>query len=227
MRRAAALSVLALTGLTLASCSSDQAVSYGEEDILLPATLKEAMVLADRVAGEWSEGAYVTELGGGFTLMDATGRATNHSFVYHARDGAIRRVMNLHILGGIVWHDDRVNPGAPDPPFQDLDSIADSDAAVAVAINLAESINAANADSIPVTELFAAALLSRNQWPPPSIGPAEELAWRVDFIVLRPVPPNTVPVPFSTVRFYLEPETLEPLGDPVVPAFGPELYSGP
>ena len=75
--------------------------------ILLPATLKEAMVLADRVAGEWSEGAYVTELGGGFTIMDANGGSTNHSFVYHARDGAIRRVMNLHILGGIVWHDDR------------------------------------------------------------------------------------------------------------------------
>jgi hypothetical protein len=211
-----------------ACSSSDSGVTYGENDLLLPATLKEALVLADRVAKEWADNAYVTELGGGFTIMDANGRSENHTFVYHARVGAIRRFMNLHMIGGIVWHDDQIT-GFPEQPFADLDSFADSDAAVAFAINLAEDINAATADSIPVTEKFAAALLSRPQWPPAGsgIGGNPELAWRVDFLVFQAVANSSTPVPFSTVRFYLDPVTLAPLGDPVVPAFGPELYSGP
>jgi hypothetical protein len=49
----------------------------------------------------------------------------------------------------------------------------------------------------------------------------------VDFLIFQSVTSGAAPVPFSTVRFYLDPISLEPLGDPVVPVFGPELYSGP
>jgi hypothetical protein len=210
----------ALAGLALlaagAGCSSDSPAGLTDDAMPLPATLFEAMTLAQAEARRWSENAQVARIGGGFTVMDAEGRARDHTFVWFARDGQIRRRLDQHLFSGVPWQiDQRVSE--PDPPL-DLSLYLDSDVMVPAAINVAEEINAqAMTDSIPITESFSARLSSRPAWPEPVGGvSADSVAWRVDFLELAPSPTNGTLVWWSTARFYFDPRTGE-LYEAVVP----------
>jgi len=193
--------------LLVGGCSSSDTPFELDDDALgLPATLKEAHALASRLARETSDRAYVTELGGKFTIMDRDGRARNHSFVFHAVDGQlVFRRIEVDLIGGSPWIlAETVGP--PPPAFPDLEAIGDSDDAIAAALGRAELINAANPDSIPIPEIFAARIRSSPQWPENSSNSTEEpqVAWRVDFLEQMPPPSGAtgVVVPWSTARFY-------------------------
>jgi hypothetical protein len=217
----AALVALAVAG----GCASDGPYSVSDEGIPLPATVFEAFRLAASEAATWSENAQVTSVGGGFTVLDGDGRGRNHTFAFHARDGQIRRRLDMHLFGGIPYQiDTRIQ--APPPPLSIPDYV-DTDVAVPAAINVALEINAMFPDSIPVPESFAARLSSRPAWPEPiSIDqPADSVAWRVDFLLMQVFPASGAEVWWSTARFYLDPRTGQLYGT-VVPD-QPELYPFP
>lgn len=199
----------ALAWLLGGCSSSDAPFELDEGSIELPATLLEAHPLAAKLAREESPNAYVTEMGGGFTIMDAQGRARNHSFVFHSTEGQLvfRRIF-VDLIGGSPWVMEE-NVGPPPQPFIDLDAIGDSDLAIAAALNIAHEINSAQPDSIPIPELFAARIRSTAQWPEQagSSTADPQIAWRVDFLVELPPAsdPTGVPIPWSTARFYFTP----------------------
>lgn len=226
MRRRFALSALVVAVLAGGGGCSDSPTSFSDDALRLPATLGEAQRLADQIAGEWSENAQLARIGGGFTVMNSDGRARNHSFVYFARDGRIRRKLDLHLISGVPWHFDQI-VSEPDPPL-DLTGLSGSDIVIPAAINFAEVINEAFPDSIPIPEDFSARLSSRAVWPEPG-GPddPQEVAWRVDFLVSQVNPSSGAVVWYSSARFYYRPESqeLELLGT-VIPN-QPELYPFP
>ncbi|MBZ0267449.1 hypothetical protein K8I85_04790, partial [bacterium] len=128
----------------------------------------------------------------------------------------------------------------PPPSFgfpYDLDEIADSDAAIAAALNEAALANQVRPDSIPMPEgafddnafVYAAKILSTPQYPEPNEpdGLENYVAWRVDFLTMAVAGGGGVPVPFSLVRFYLNPVTLELVTAPIVSAEGGELFPWP
>jgi hypothetical protein len=225
--RALAIGV-ALTGAS-GCLSTDPSAQYSRGAIILPATLLEAYSLAEELALDWSPNAFVTSLGGGFTVMDETGGARNHSFVFHARDRFTHRRLTVHLFGGSPWMIDAA-VGPPPARFVDFEEMIDSDVAVAAAINLAELANSVTPDSISVPEEFAARLLSTSVWPEAAPGDqvaANTVAWRVDFLELDVLEQTEVPVYWSTARFYFDPYTGELLGEPVFPASGREIYPFP
>jgi len=232
---AALLGTALLAGLAGAGCSSsDSPLEYSDDAVLLPATVREMYTVAYDLAREVSDRAYVTKMGGGFAIMNSEGRARHHSFIFHAQEGqAVYREITIHLIAGSSWITERSVPPPP-PPFVDFDELADSDAAVARALAVADSLNAIAPGSIPVPPgrgdpsayEFAAKISSVPQWPEPGSGnPADpRIAWRVDFLTEAVVGSSGVLVPFSTVRFYFEPVTLDPLDDPIVST---ELYPRP
>lgn len=218
--RSALLCVL----LIATGCSSDAPLEYGDDAILLPATLGEAYGLAEAIALEWSESAWVTKLGGGFTIMDADGRSQNHSFRFHSRFGPSSKRLDIHLIGGAAWTQEQIDH-PPAPTFRGFDEIADSDEAVAAAINIAALLNETSPGSLPIPERFAARLESRVQWPEAGSGlpGSPKVAWRVDFIIENEIAVGQA-VPFSTARFYFDPVSLELFGDPIIST---ELYPRP
>jgi hypothetical protein len=201
-----------------------------EEAVLFPATCKEALPLAEKVARGWRENAFLTGMGGGFTVTDAEGRARNHTFIFHARDGFTTRELKVHLFSGLPWKGERT----VDPPvilIDGFEEVLDSREAVAFAINEAEDWNEQNPGQIiRIPEFFAPRISTKPVYPEfdaaNQILP-EEAAWRVDFLVEGPIEDSTSPVWWSTVRFYLDPVTGQRLGDPEIPVPGPVLYPFP
>lgn len=226
MRRYFVLAALAIAVLGTSGGCSDSPTSFSDDAILLPATLSEALQLADQIAGEWSENAQLARIGGGFTVMNAEGRARNHTFVYFARDGRIRRKLDLHLISGVPWQFDQI-VSEPDPPL-DLTGLSGSDVVIPAAINFAELVNEAFPDSIPIPENFSARLSSRPVWPEPGgTDDPTNVAWRVDFLVSQVNPASGAIVWYSSARFYYRPESqeLELLGTAIPNQ--PELYPFP
>ncbi len=221
------LAAVAAVGL-LAGCSSDTPFEIDEDAVTFPATVKEAFAVAEGVALDWSEKAYVARLGGEFTVLDAEGRGRNHSFTFYARNGTISEKLVVHILSGAPYtRDDRVP--VPEPSFRDFDAIVDTDAAVAIAINEALAWNEANPDdALTIPDRFGARLLSLPVWPLVAAGgstPREDLAWRIDFLVEDEGgdPPRLIW--WSLGRVYLDPMSGQALGEPVIPPSGREAYT--
>lgn len=204
------LSVATLAA-ALAGCSDDNPATFSEGAVLLPATLKEALPLADAVAREWNEQAFLAGLGGGLTVADGEGRSRNHSFVYYARFGPTSlRKLTIDFVNAVPWTRD-TPVAAPPMPFRDRDFL-DSDDVVDACRALAASLNE-NGTVIPAAQSYAARLLSIPVWPEP--GPQSTpntIAWRVDFLVLKEGPL----VWLSVARFYVDPWTGQFLGQPIV-----------
>jgi hypothetical protein len=214
--------------------------STSESALILPASLHEGYSLALAVALDWSDDVFlrtsggrgyyfVQSAGGGFAVMDATGRSRNHSFQFHSRTKGSNLV--VHLLEGIPWTQE-VPDAVPPPPillhFRPFEELLGSDVVVPSAIQRAESINAQFPDSIPAATEYAARLLSIPTWPEPDFvgDDADSIAWRVDFLVLADFLAAGGPTYGSVARFYLHPDTGESLGAPVVPD-NPELYPFP
>ncbi len=223
----------------LASGCGDE-FSTSEGALLLPASLHEGYSLGLEVALEWSDdvflrtsggGGYhfVQSAGGGFAVMDASGRSRNHSFQFHSRTKGMNFI--VHLLEGIPWTQE-VPDAVPPPPillhFVPFERLVGSEIVVPNAINRAESINAQFPDSIPAATDYAARLLSIPTWPEPDFvgDEADSIAWRVDFLVVTDFPAADGATYGSVARFYLHPDTGESLGAPVVPD-APELYPFP
>jgi hypothetical protein len=204
-----------------AACSDENPATFSDGAVILPATLKEALALADTIALDWNDGAYLAGLGGGFTVGDEEGRSRNHSFVYYARFGPTSlRKLTIDFINATPWTLETVVGSAPFP-FPDRDFL-DSDEVVGVCVDLAEMLNQ-NGQVIPDATNYAARLLSIPVWPEP--GPQSspsEIAWRVDFLVLTNGPQDT-PVWYSVARMYVDPWNGQFLGQAVVPV-QPELY---
>lgn len=243
-RRAARLALApfvlaaALGASFLSGCeSSDAPFELADDAIDLPATMMEAYRLANRLALDESERAYVTKMGGGFTLMNHLGQARNHSFVFHAREGiGVSRRFIIHLIAGAPWiQTSTVN--SPPQSFADVEALADSDEAIAAVLEFTAQTNTAFPDSIPLPEgafdddafVYAAKILSNPQWPEPNdtSGESPRVAWRVDFLTTGVPGGGGVPVPYSLVRFYLDPVTLEVLAAPIKSGPGGELYPWP
>lgn len=223
--------VAAGLGLTAALCTAgcgDDPASYSNDALLLPATVTEAYRFADALAHEWSPSAFVTSMGGSFAVMDSLGRARNHSFVFHARDGQIYRRLTIHLIEGTPWMQDMIVPEPP-PPFVQVESLIDSDVAIGLALNLAQLVNEAHPDSIPIPVEFAARLQSVPVYPEPGTDPDPntEVAWRVDFLELDVLESSNSLVYWSTARFYFDPYSGTLFGQPVLPPTGRELYPFP
>jgi hypothetical protein len=216
-RRPAAL--LAGVLLALQGCASDAPFEYGEDALLLPATLGDALPLAEAQARAEYPNAYLTRMGGGFTVEDEQGRSHNHSFIFHARVGPSRYQIDVHLIHGSPWVQTRTETDPP-PPFAEADLVLDSDGVVTRAIQLAPL------NGVPLTGVYSARLSTTPAWPEPENvnDPGDRIAWRVDFLVLQPSGATTVY--FSTARFYFDPRTGDLLGSPVVPS-DPELYPFP
>jgi hypothetical protein len=210
----------ALCCIFAAGCASDAPLEYGEDALILPATVLEALPLALAEAQAEEPNAYVTRLGGGFTVLDEAGRGSNHSFLFHARAarGVLRRV-TVHLVHGSPWVDVVTVPDAP-PPFDPAELTIDSDAVIERAIQLAPQYG------IALTPAYGARLSAIASWPEPenASDPGSEIAWRVDFLVLQPL--GNTSVYFSTARFYFHPTDADLLGPPEHPP-GPELYPFP
>lgn len=206
----------------LAGCAAETPLEYGRDALLLPATLQETLPLARARAQEVASGAYVTRLGGGFSVMDATGRGPSHTFVFHARVApqTFRRI-TVHVIHGSPWVDDvPVSPADAPAPFDEAELTLDSDGVVERTVQLAPSYGVAPGDA------YAARLSAVPSFPEPPGGVGDVVAWRVDVLVLLPSGDGP-PVYFSAARFYFDPETAELLDDPVIPGTGPELYPWP
>ena len=203
------------------ACSDDNPATFTDRAIILPATLKEALPLADTIALEWNDGAYLGGMGGGFTVGDEEGRSRNHSFVYYARFGPTSlRKLTIDFINATPWTLE-TNVGSAPFPFPDRDFL-DSDEVVGISRDQADMLNQ-NGQVIPDATDYAARLLSIPVWPEP--GPQSQpvdLAWRVDFLILTDGPQGT-PVWYSVARFYVDPWTGQFRGQPVVPV-QPELY---
>jgi hypothetical protein len=226
--RSAALVLFGAGVSATGGCSSEDPASFSEDALLLPATLFEALPLATDIARDWNGSAFVTSLGGGYTVMDAEGRALNHSFEFHGRFGLQWRRLTVDLVNGVPWTLDSVVP-APPPAFRTLD-VFDSDVAVAFAISWAELINADDPGTIPDAQYFAARLLSDAVWPEPTsvTVPADSVAWRVDFLQLDAFSStDSTPVWWSLARMYIDPDDAKFLGSPVIPPSGRELYPFP
>jgi hypothetical protein len=220
LKPARALLAPAVAALLGGACASETPVEYGSDPILLPATLGDALPLAEDLARDLAERPYVTRLGGGLAVMDSEGRAWNHSFVFHAREGpSILRKITVHLVHGIPWVDVVTVSDAP-PPFPPALLGLDSDGVVARAIQLAPQYG------LDLPAAYAARLSVVPAWPEPETvdDQAEEVAWRVDFLKLTPIEGTSVW--FSTARFYFDPVTAEPFDDPVIPEAA-ELYPFP
>jgi hypothetical protein len=215
-RRALALGA-ACGALALGGCS-DTPFEYSDDAMRLPSTLKDALPLATSAARARAPGAFVTRMGGGFTVMDDRGRASDHSFVFHAREGQAKIKITVHLIHGSPWVQDEIVPDIP-RPFADSTLALDSDGVVERAVQLAPS------HGVDVPERFAARLSTTPSWPEPHdvTQTGDVIAWRVDFLVLQPIGGSTVY--FSAARFYFDPVTGEELGVVVPPQ--PELYPFP
>ncbi len=210
----------AFASTALSGCGSDSPLEYGADALILPATLGEALPLALSEARAEEEGAYVTRLGGGFTVMDEGGRGPNHTFIFHARAGrGVLRRITVHLFHGSPWVDVVTVPEAP-APFDSTELVLDSDDVVERAIQLAPQ------HGIALTPAFAARLSAVPVWPEPenATDVSTNVAWRVDFLVLQPL--GNTSVYFSAARFYFDPTDAELLGPPEEPAT-PELYPFP
>ncbi len=209
-------------GLLLGGCAEETPLEYGHDALLLPATLQDALPLALAQARQVAPGAYVTRLGGGFSVMDAAGRGSSHSFVFHARVApqTFRRI-TVHLVHGSPWVSDVPVPPPDAPaPFEPEELVLDSDSVVERTVQLAPSYGVLPADA------YAARLSAVPAYPEPPGAAASLVAWRVDVLVLREAGDGP-PVYFSAARFYFDPGTAELLDDPVIPATGPELYPYP
>lgn len=208
----------ALWALVAAGCGSDSPFEYSDQALLLPATLEDALPLATSQARARSEGAYVTRMGGGFSVMDAQGRAWNHSFIFHAREGRVLRKITVHLIHGSPWVTDENVPDIP-RPFADSTLALDSGDVVERAVQLAPS------HGLALPSEFAARLSTSPVWPEPTNPPPPNpvVAWRVDFLTLQPISGSLVY--FSSARFYFNPVTGDELGTVILTA--PELYPFP
>ena len=208
-----------------AGCGADTPLEYSDDALILPATLQEALPLAQAQARAVSKDAYLTRMGGGYTVMDSTGRSANQTFVFHARVGpSSARRITVHLIHGSPWVYDLSIPSADLPPrFHDADLVLDSDGVVERVRQLAGGY------VIRPAEAYAARLSVIPSWPEPtSVGQsADRVAWRVDVLVLQSVSADGPPVYFSAARFYFDPGTADLLGDPVIPETGAELYPFP
>jgi hypothetical protein len=220
IRRLAPRFAALVVSLVLVGCGSDDPIEYGDDALLLPATLGEALPLATSEARAREEGAYLTRLGGGFTVLDEGGQGANHTFVFHTRAtrGVLRRI-TVHLFHGSPWVDVVTVPEAP-PPFDAAELSLDSDAVVERAIQLAPIY------AVALAPAYSARLSTVPSWPEPEsvTDVGTDVAWRVDFLVLQPIGNTTVY--FSSARFYFDPESGDLLGPPEHPA-SPELYPFP
>lgn len=217
-----------LVGLLFGACSQDD-YQFDSDTVHWPASIREAYPVARGVAQDWAPDVFIQSVGGGFGVMDADGRAQNHSFQFHSR----RKLQNLkvHLFAGIPWTQAETDVVTPPPIavnfvlFENL--TVDSDDVVPQSIDWAFEVNQAHPDSIPGGTDYSARLLSIPAWPErplPQVG--DSLAWRVDFLIEDTFSGAGGRTYFSVARFYFHPRTGERLGHPVVPV-QPEVYPFP
>ncbi len=236
-RRRALLGAVAMTVVAV-GCGDD--FSTSESALLLPASVQEAYPVALAVAYDWMDdvffrvpggGGYdfVQSAGGGFAVLDASGRGRNHSFQFHSRRAGANLV--VHLLEGIPWTQE-ISDAVPPPPilvhFVPFDRLLDSDVVVPSAIERAQLINTQFPDSIPAATDYAARLLSIPTFPEPAFvgDEADSIAWRVDFLIEQEFQSAGGISYGSVARFYIHPQTGQHLGAPVVPT-NPQLYPFP
>lgn len=196
--RGIAVGVVAASVAVVAGCDGGNPASFSPDALVLPASLKEALPLADAIARKWNPDAYLAGLGGDYSVADSTGRSVNQSFVYYARFGPYTvRKLTVELINGAPWTQDDI-VGTPPRPFPDRDFI-DSDEAIRLSIQLAEQ------KFVPTAQAYAARLLCIPVYPEPGCAQMPTaLAWRVDFLELDDGPQGT-PVWWSLARFYLDP----------------------
>ena len=207
----------AVVAVVVTGCSSDTPFSYSDAAQQFPTTLDEALPLATDLARAQNGGAYVTRMGGGFTVMDDHGRAWSHSFLFAAREGRILRKITVHLIHGSPWVTAENVPEIP-RPFADSTLALDSDDVVERAIQLAPQYG------VSLTGDYAARLSSVPSFPEPGSQTDAVVAWRVDFLTLQPISGSTVY--FSAARFYFDPVNGDSLGVVIPPPPG-ELYPYP
>ena len=215
--------------LVAAACSSDAPYELGADTVSFPATALDAYRVAATFAKDWSPNAYPARLGGDFTVFEADGTSRNHSFLFYARDGFTLRELTVHLFSGAPYTFDRTVTDAPGA-FPDFESLIDSDVAIALAVNVVEAWNLDDRNPpVEITRNFAARIGSWPVWPLKSAeNPVpEDIAWRVDFLIPVEVENETPKRDewWSVARVYLDPESGEALGDPVLPRTGRERYN--
>jgi hypothetical protein len=193
-RRAAALAttILGLTGCV------DNAFQVGDDGFELPATLEEVLPMAESVAREWDQDAYLWGMGAEFTITDRNGRAFDHSYRFYS--GRSRQRLDLHFFGGAAWGDENFKFPPPTPISQNPPAITSAQAC-SIVVGIAESL------LVPVPEDLTVSYLGFPVWPEGVPNDEQVVAWRVDFLELRLTgPPGQQDVDWwSVFRAYLNP----------------------
>ncbi len=198
------LAAVLASGLT-GGCA-DSGVEYSENAFLLPATLEDALPLAEALAREWNERAYLYGLGGGYTVTDTTGRGRTLSYRFYSTQ--MHRRLNVHLFAGTPWLEDEYHW----PPPTQMSAVpreVDSEEAVRVAVDVAEELH------LDVPSLLCPKLLSYPVWPEVIGGTSQvtdSVAWRVDFIEKRYFPGYEDSVAWSIARVYVHVVSGDTLG---------------
>lgn len=197
---------VAFAGLLAVGCA-DPGFEVSEEGAALPATLEEMLPSATSFARSWEGDAYLTGMGGGYTITDAEGRGYAHSFRFHG--SASQRDLDVHLFAGSPWGGERsARTSRPAALAEVAEPRVSSDAALAAARDEV-------AASYPATEepqAYSVRLLSRAVWPEgtsPGSSP-DRIAWRVDYLEERPSGGGLLW--WSLLRVYVDPGTGEVLG---------------
>jgi hypothetical protein len=194
-----------LAALAGGGCA-DSGVEVAPEGFVLPATLEEALPLAEAVAHDWDGDAYVFCLGGGYTFTDTTGRSRNHSYRFYSR--RLERRLDVHLFEGTPWGEDE-SKWPPPTPLSAVDVQVTSDEAVRVAVATAADLR------LDVSDDLSARLFSFPVWPENFSGldgATDSVAWRIDFLEMRWFPGMEDTVAYSQARIYVHVETGDTLG---------------
>ena len=185
---------------------ADSGVEYSESAFLLPASLEEALPLAEALAREWNERAYLYCLGGGYTVTDTTGRGRTLSSRFYSTQ--MHRRLNVHLFAGTPWLEDEYH-WPPPTPMSAVPAQVSSDEAVQVAVAVAEELR------LDVPSTLCPKLLSYPVWPEVIGGTSQvtdSVAWRVDFIEKRYFPGYEDSVAWSIARVYVHVVSGDTLG---------------
>lgn len=210
---------LLVGGLALAGCGSVTDPEYTADDLpRFPATMLEALPIAQAAAEREGEGVRPTTFGGGFFVTDERGVARELSYRFRVFVDGQQRNVEVDLFEGLPRV--RVTDPIGVIPVVPVEAIQDSDALVRKAIG--EGILA----GVTIPEFFAPYLAGRAAWPEPEAGSTDvptEFASRVDFLELRRNDDTGDDIWWSTARFYFEPFTGEFLGS-IVPD-QPQVWS--
>jgi hypothetical protein len=185
---------------------ADSGFDISDSGFEIPATLDEMLPVAEAIALEWDETAFLWGMGGGYTVADEEGRGTNHSFRFYGIEN--EELLDLHFFAGAHWA--KATPRSRDDRPAPLSSTIDwanrvsSVEATAIAI---EAVSDSTPPSIVRPAESSTRLLSHPVWPERTqVGATtDSLAWRVDFLEKRAQ--GGVLIWWSIIRVYLHPET--------------------